>query len=103
MIRTVYNNPDKKLSADIISQSNAKIVEAALRTASLVDVSKVIESDYQLSNDLRSLYKTTRFSIDINTCVLIRLVNGLWWESCVVIRNNRLRDNIKWQKVDKTI
>ena len=83
------------------STSQQKTLEASLRSSSLLELSSTINVDSNFIKDLKSIYKKTRFSIDIDTCILFRFVNGLWWEAMTIIDNHKFIDQCDWSKVPK--
>ena len=83
------------------STSIKQTLEASLRSASLLELSSTISVDSNFIRDLKSIYQKTRFSVDIDTCVLFRFVNGLWWEVMPVIEAHKFIDNCRWTKVPK--
>ncbi|MCK5829862.1 MAG: EAL domain-containing protein [Methylococcales bacterium] len=76
-------------------------IEEALRSASLLELSATISVDLNFIRDLKSIYRLTRFSIDIETCILFLFVNGLWWEAKPIIRNHKFIEQCDWKKVHK--
>ncbi|MCK5829836.1 MAG: EAL domain-containing protein [Methylococcales bacterium] len=87
----LFSNSSEKMSA----------IEEALRSASLLELSSTIATDLNFIRDLESIYRLTRFSIDIDTCVLFLFVDGLWWEAKPIIQNHKFIDQCHWEKVDK--
>ena len=83
------------------SSSQQQTLEASLRSSSLLELSSTIHVDSNFVRDLKSIYKKTRFSIDIDTCILFRFVNGLWWEAMTIIDNHKFFDQCEWLKVSK--
>ncbi|PHS68866.1 MAG: hypothetical protein COB23_08100 [Methylophaga sp.] len=82
------------------STSKDLIIEASLRSASLLELSQTVNVDGSFIDDLKNIYKTTRFSVDIDGCVLFRFVNGLWWEAMSIIQTHKFNDQCQWEKVD---
>ena len=94
------NDLDRSLFySDLTSQEHT--LEASLRSSSLLELSSTISVDSHFIRDLKSIYKKTRFSIDIDACILFRFVNGLWWEAMPIIENHKFIDLCKWEKVSK--
>lgn len=87
----LFDNPEENDSA----------IEKALRSASLLELSGSISVDLNFIRDLKSIYRLTRFSIDIDTCVLFLFVNGLWWEAKKIIQHYKFDELCTWEKVDK--
>jgi len=83
------------------SASQEQTLEASLRSSSLLELSSTINVDSHFIRDLKSIYKKTRFSIDIDACVLFRFVNGLWWEAMPIIENHKFIDECEWSKISK--
>lgn len=83
------------------STSIKQTLEASLRSASLLELSSSISVDSNFVRDLKSIYQKTRFSVDIDTCVLFRFVNGLWWEVMPIIENHKFIEQCRWSKVPK--
>lgn len=97
------NGNTKPSPLDLFSHSSStnQAIEAALRSSSLLGLSETIRENSNIIEDLKSIYKITRFSIDIDSCILFRFVNGLWWESLIIIKDYQFKDQHKWEKVDK--
>lgn len=83
------------------STSKELVIEASLRSSSLLGLSQTINVDSNFIGDLKSIYKKTRFSVDIDSCILFRFVNGLWWEACTVVQGYKFNEQCTWEKVDK--
>ena len=83
------------------STSLEQTLEASLRSSSLLELSNTISVDSHFIRDLKSIYTKTRFSIDIDSCVLFRYVNGLWWEAMPIIENHKFIDLCEWTKISK--
>lgn len=86
------------LTNDSLSSGN-EALEAAMRNASLLELSDIISAETNFTSDLKFIHKNIRFSIDIKGCVLVRQTRGMYWEYKVILEQHKFLTKEGWLKV----
>lgn len=86
------------LNEETIAPGN-EALEAAMRNASLLDLSEMIGVETSFSRDLKFIHKNIRFSIDIKNCFLVRQTRGMFWEYTVILEKHKFCKDERWFKI----
>ncbi|GGI78825.1 putative bifunctional diguanylate cyclase/phosphodiesterase [Shewanella gelidii] len=87
-------------NVEIDSDSANQVIKSSLRAESLLRLSKVIGSYKSLYADLENIYRTIRFSVDLENCILVRSLNHNQWEYLHFIKGYQLQVGAEWVQVD---
>jgi len=93
------NTDHKSIPFPENTSTAAVSIETCIRTSTLLELRKLISVDTQLNHNLKYIFNTVRFSIDIENCMLLKFVNGMWWSCLLIVQAHKFNPDGEWEKV----